>query len=104
VRPAEERRGQTGGLYGASGTSTTGGARAQGAASSRAGETLEQKYLRQTRTATVFIAVIVGIFTALAVIGVIWSATTVARLNSQLNGINGITSNCQSQGGTNPNC
>lgn len=75
------------------------------AATLRAGETLEQKYMRQTRTATVFIAVIVGIFTVLALIGVIWTASNVARLNSQLNGIPGVnSSNCLSQGGTNPDC
>jgi hypothetical protein len=72
-------------------------------------ETTELKYLRHTRNATVFIAVIVGIFTALAVIGVIWTAVNVARLNSEVNGVsNGINSsfnsNCESQGGTNPDC
>ena len=71
----------------------------------RAGETLEQKYMRQTRSATVFIAVVVGIFTALALIGVIWTATNVARLDSQLTGIPSVnTNNCLSQGGTNPDC
>jgi hypothetical protein len=72
-------------------------------------ETPELKYMRQTRNATVFIAVIVGIFTTLAVIGVIWTAVTVSKLNSEVNGFsNGINSsfnsNCASQGGTNPDC
>ena len=81
------------------------GAPASRAALLRAGETIEQKYMRQTRTATVFIAVVVGIFTALALIGVIWTATNVARLNSQLTGIPGVNSNnCLSQGGTNSDC
>jgi cobalamin biosynthesis Mg chelatase CobN len=72
-------------------------------ASTRAGETLEQKYLRQTRTATVFIAVIVGIVTVIALVGVIWTVTNVSNLNSQINGVNN-NSNCESQGGTNPAC
>jgi hypothetical protein len=74
-----------------------------GTTSTRAGETIEQKYLRHTRNATVFIAVIVGIATAIALIGVIYTATTLSKLNSQLNGVSNI-SNCQSQGGTDPNC
>ena len=75
-------------------------------ASPRPGETLDQRYLRHTRNATVFIAVIVGIFTAIALIGVIWTATTISKLDSQLNGVNNVfgNNNCQSQGGTNPNC
>lgn len=75
------------------------------AAPTRAGETVEQKYMRQTRNATVFIAVIVGIVTVIALVGVIWTATTISKLNSQLSGDNGVnSSNCESVGGTNPNC
>jgi hypothetical protein len=75
-------------------------------AAAQAAETIEQKYLRQTRNATVFIAIIVGVFTAISLIGVIWTATTIARLDSQLNGtFSGVTNgNCLSQGGSNPNC
>jgi hypothetical protein len=75
-------------------------------ASSRSGETVEQRYARQTRNATVFIAVIVGIFTVLTVAGVIWTATNISRVDSQLNGDNNLfsNSNCESQGGSNPNC
>jgi cobalamin biosynthesis Mg chelatase CobN len=75
-------------------------------ASTPGGETLERRYLRQTRNATVFIAVIVGIATVIALVGVIWTATTISKLNSQLNGGNDLfnNSNCESQGGTNPNC
>ncbi len=49
-----------------------------------------------------FIAVIVGIFTALVLIAGIWTAVNVARLNSEMNGFSsGInSSNCASQGGT----
>lgn len=50
-------------------------------ASTRTGETLEQRYLRQTRNATVFIAVIVGIVTVIVPVGVIWTATTVSELS-----------------------
>jgi hypothetical protein len=64
--------------------------------------------MRHTRNATVFIAVIVGIFTTLVIIGTIWTVTTVSRLNSDLNGVNLGNSNgnssCLSQGGTNPDC
>jgi zinc-ribbon domain len=85
--------------------STRGTQPASGAVPARAGETIEQKYMRHTRNATVFIAVIVGIFTTLVIIGTIWAATTVARLDSDLNGVNlGNNSNCLSQGGTNPDC
>jgi cobalamin biosynthesis Mg chelatase CobN len=75
-------------------------------ASTPAGETLEHRYQRQTRNATVFIAVIVGIATVIVLVGVIWSATTISKLNSQLNGSNDLfnNSNCESQGGTNPDC
>jgi hypothetical protein len=62
--------------------------------------------MRHTRNATVFIAVIVGIFTTLVIIGTIWTVTTVSRLNSDLNGVNlgNSNSSCLSQGGTNPDC
>lgn len=75
-------------------------------ASPRVGETLDQRYLRQTRNASVFIAVIVGIFTAITLIGVIWTAATISKLDSQLNGVSNVfgNTNCQSQGGTNPSC
>ena len=62
--------------------------------------------LFRSRNATVFIAVIVGIFTVLTVAGVIWTATNISRVDSQLNGDNNLfsNSNCESQGGSNPNC
>jgi cobalamin biosynthesis Mg chelatase CobN len=69
----------------------------------RAAETLEQKYLRHTRNATVFIAIIVGIVTVLTLVGVIWTATNISKLNSEINGVNNI-SNCESLGGTNSSC
>ena len=62
--------------------------------------------LRQTSSAAVFIAVIVGIVTVIALVGAIWTATAISKLNSQINGGNVLfnNSNCESQGGTNPNC
>ena len=101
----EEPPGQAHGAQQLNFAGTPSGLPPSGTASTRAGETLEQKYLRQTRTATVFIAIIVGIVTVIALVGVIWTVTNVSNLNSQLNGNNGVTnSNCQSQGGTDPNC
>jgi len=76
---------------------------APGTAATRPGETVEQKYMRQTRNATVFIAVIVAIVTVIALVGVIWTVTNISNLNSQINGVNN-SSNCQSQGGSNPSC
>jgi cobalamin biosynthesis Mg chelatase CobN len=73
-------------------------------ASIRADETIEQKYMRQTRNATVFIAVIVGIVTIIALVGIIWTATSISKINSQLNGSDVSNSTCESQGGSNPNC
>ncbi len=78
------------------------------AAPVHAGETKEAAYARQTRNATTFIAVCVGIFTALALIGLIVIGAQAASIKNQLEQINNnggtSTSNCESQGGTNPNC
>ncbi|MGH3218964.1 MAG: hypothetical protein ACRDPY_09700 [Streptosporangiaceae bacterium] len=61
------------------------------------------EYARQTRSATVFIAWIIGIGVAIAlVLGIIVGVQT-AKVANELNGGGG-TSNCLSQGGTNPNC
>ncbi len=75
-------------------------ARATGA---RPGETPEQTYLRQIRTAVSVMAWIMGIGAAIAVIVGIIVAVQVSHLNSSLNG-GGSGSNCLSQGGTNPYC
>jgi hypothetical protein len=66
-------------------------------------ETIEQTYLRQTRTATCFIAVCVGIVMVLSLIGVIVVAKSFSTLNNTINGTTS-TSNCFSQGGTDPSC
>jgi hypothetical protein len=67
----------------------------------------ELSVLRQTRDATRFIAVCVGVFVALSIIGAIIAGVQLAAVKSQLQQINGnstSTSNCQSQGGSNPDC
>lgn len=66
-------------------------------------------YAGQNRNATVFVAVCVGIFTALALIGLIVVGAPAASIKNQLEQINnnnngGTSTNCQSLGGTNPNC
>lgn len=66
-------------------------------------EDLALVYLRQAKTAVVTMAVITVIGLVAAVIIGIVVAVSVAHENSLLNGGGG-TSNCVSQGGTNPNC
>lgn len=71
----------------------------------RDAETPELRYMRETRNAVTFIAVIVGIVAALALIATIIVGVQLGKLNSDLNGISGGgTSNCLSQGGTDPSC
>ena len=63
------------------------------------------EYARQTRSATMFIAWIIGIGVAIAlIIGIIVGVQT-AKVASELNN-NGTStsSNCLSQGGTDPSC
>jgi hypothetical protein len=60
------------------------------------------KYARQTRSATMFIAWIVGIGVTISLIlGIIVGVQT-AKVANELS--NNGTSNCLSQGGTNPDC
>jgi len=75
-------------------------------AAARAGETIEQKYLRETRNAVTFIAVVVGIVAALSLIAAIVVGTQLAKVNRQLGNLNGSvsSSNCYSQGGTDMSC
>jgi hypothetical protein len=68
----------------------------------RLGETKAEMYARQTRNAVFAIAWIVGIVAALTLIGAIIEANAINKLDNQVNG--GGSSNCLSQGGTNPNC
>jgi hypothetical protein len=66
-----------------------------------AGETIEQRYMRQTRNATVFIAWIVGIiFAANLIIGII-VARAVMHANTTAPSP---SSTCMSQGGFDPSC
>jgi hypothetical protein len=79
---------------------------AGGSDAARASESIEHRYMRQTRTACVFIAVMVGIWSALLTIGIIYTIVTANNVNNALN--NGISnlgnSSCLSQGGTDPSC
>ena len=59
-------------------------------------------YARQTRNAVVAIAWIVGILAALTLIGAIIQANAISNLNNQLSG--GGSSNCLSEGGSDPSC
>lgn len=71
----------------------------------RAAETPELKYMRETRNAAVFIAVIVGIVATLSLIATIIVGVQLSNLDHDLNSIGGgSTSNCLSQGGTDPSC
>jgi hypothetical protein len=74
----------------------------------RAEETDEHKYARQTRTATVFIAWVVGILTLFSVIAGIYIAVTIGHVVSDTTGGGGSGGfdiyNCQSLGGTDPSC
>ena len=66
----------------------------------RTREDLELRYMRQTRTACVFIAIIVGFFTTLIVIGTIYGVVRINDINNDINNLG----NCSSQGGTNQSC
>jgi hypothetical protein len=58
------------------------------------------KYARQTRTATVWIAWIVGIVFTLSVIGGIIAAVQLNKASNQIDSVY----NCQSLGGSDPSC
>jgi hypothetical protein len=72
----------------------------------RPDETIEQRYARETRNAAVFIAVVVGIVATLSLIATIIVGVQLSKLNSDLNNSGGgsTSSNCLSQGGTDPSC
>jgi len=70
---------------------------------------LMETYARQTRNATVTIAVCTVFFTAISIIAGILVAIAAAHINSAYNqgyftGGTSSTSNCMSQGGTDPSC
>lgn len=62
------------------------------------------EYARQTGSATVFIAWIIGVGVVISLIlGIIVGVQT-AKVANELNNGGTTSSNCLSQGGTNPNC
>jgi hypothetical protein len=65
-----------------------------------------ERYARETRGAVVFIAWCVGIVVIISLVGAIIAGIDLAKVNSDLNNGGGSTtsSNCVSQGGTNPGC
>lgn len=81
-------------------------ARVNAAMVAKAKEPPELTYIRHTRNATVFIAVVVGIACALSLIGAIVIGTQLSKVNSQLSQLGGgsTSSNCYSQGGTDLSC
>jgi hypothetical protein len=78
------------------------------AAPAKPAETVDQKYARHTRNATVFVAFAVGIMVTLRLIVGIIVAHDVTSLNHNVhrvvNTLYNSGSNCQSVGGTNPTC
>lgn len=74
-------------------------------AAERAFEPLDLRYLRHTRNAATFIAFMAGIVVTLTLIGVIMAAVQLGNVSRELGNLNGgASSNCASQGGTNPDC
>lgn len=67
-----------------------------------AGESAGLRYARQTRNATVFIAIIVGILAAVSVIMAIFVGVQVASISNSLTGAT--NGSCASLGGTDPSC
>jgi hypothetical protein len=62
--------------------------------------------MRQTRNACVLLAAVAGIVCAPSLIVGIIMGVQLAKVDSQLSNLNGssTSSNCMSQGGTNPDC
>ncbi len=89
-------------------TATSEPVTAQHAGTSRRPETDERKYARQTRTATVFIAWVVGIYAALTlvfvIIGVVELVALAHALAGASSGFSDITGGCASTGGFDPSC
>ena len=72
----------------------------------RAAEPPELKFMRETRNAVVFIAWVVGLAAVISLIVGIVVAVQISKVNSQLSNLGGGTtsSNCMSQGGSDPSC
>jgi hypothetical protein len=74
-------------------------------AQGRAGEPIELRYARQTRNAVVTLAVIAVLGIVGSLIAGIVVAVSVVHLNNAVNNGGGSSSsNCMSQGGTDPSC
>jgi hypothetical protein len=73
----------------------------------RAGEDAITRYARQTRNAAVTLAVLACVAALITVIATVLAVSAINRVSKNLQGgvgnISG-SSNCLSQGGTNPNC
>jgi ABC-type Fe3+ transport system permease subunit len=65
-------------------------------------ESPELKYLRETRNAAVFIAIVAGIVCVLALVGSIVVGVQLSHLNANLTSGSGAASTCMSEGGTDP--
>lgn len=66
-------------------------------------ETPEQKYMRHMRNAIVFIAVIMGVSFVLGFVVAIVMGVQIGSIDSRLSN-NAVSSNCASQGGSDPSC
>jgi hypothetical protein len=68
-------------------------------------EPVELRYLRETRNAVVFIAVLAGVICLASLIIGIVAAVQLSKVSSELGGSGGSSSsNCLSQGGSDPSC
>ncbi len=69
-------------------------------------ETPEQKYMRHMRNAIVFIAVVVGVSFVLGFVVAIVTGVQMGSIDSRLGNLTGnaTSSNCVSQGGSDPSC
>jgi hypothetical protein len=65
-----------------------------------------ERYARQTRNATVFLAWVVGILVALNLAAVILVGVQLSKIAQNQTGTTNtsVNSNCLSQGGSDPNC
>jgi hypothetical protein len=60
--------------------------------------------MRHTRNATAFIAWVIGVIAVLGLVGTILTGIELANIKSALSSQTTSTSQCQSQGGTDPTC
>jgi hypothetical protein len=68
-------------------------------------ETIEQKYMRETRDALRVIAWVMALTFILGVVAAIIVGVQISKIGTDLGGASSSTSsNCMSQGGTDPSC